>query len=367
MVVINNDDVAAVLLHNDTKTSQLTNNNAGIHIPQQKTYCLGIDGGNTKTDYFLFCTDGKFIDCINDGTCSHEALADRYEGAYNIMNSNITKLLYRNFISADMIEAAVFGLAGADMPFQYDELNNVVKRFGFKKSVVINDSFLGIKAAAKSGYGVCSINGTGTCAGGIDSFGNIVQIGGIGEISGDEAGGHYIFRMALRAVYDSLFRCSEPTRLTDKVMYLLGVPNKAGYSKAIHYENLRAVSKNTKTEIIKLVVSLADAGDAASMSIIKNVGIQLAKSAAGCIGQLKFIDEAEIVMAGSVWVKSGSRLMQDVFIEHVTNHVSSYNKDLKLSFTMLNEPPATGAVIWALELAGSTASKEDIKRQVRLI
>ena len=42
-------------------------------------YILGVDGGNTKTDYYLFDTDGNFIDMYRGGTCSHEGLKDAFD------------------------------------------------------------------------------------------------------------------------------------------------------------------------------------------------------------------------------------------------------------------------------------------------
>ena len=37
-----------------------------------KKFIIGVDGGNTKTDYLLYDTEGNFIDGVRSGTCSHE-------------------------------------------------------------------------------------------------------------------------------------------------------------------------------------------------------------------------------------------------------------------------------------------------------
>ncbi len=78
-------------------------------------YVIGVDGGNTKTDYFLFTTDGHFVDAIRSGTCSHEALKDGYEGSYRTMNKEISTLLTNNNIQINNVVAACFGLAGVDV------------------------------------------------------------------------------------------------------------------------------------------------------------------------------------------------------------------------------------------------------------
>ena len=121
-----------------------------------KKFIIGVDGGNTKTDYLLYDTEGNFIDGVRSGTCSHEVPSvGGFDGSYNIMKLRIEELLNRNHLSMDDIVAGAFGLAGVDAPFQKKALEEVVKKIGFKKFVVVNDGFLGIKAASKTGTGVC--------------------------------------------------------------------------------------------------------------------------------------------------------------------------------------------------------------------
>ena len=149
-----------------------------------KKYVIGVDGGNTKTDYFLFDTDGNFIDHIKDGTCSHEHVG--YDGAEQILNAKINELTSRNHISDADIEAGAFGLAGIDIKPQLNEFIGIMERMKsnsrLKKYAVDNDSFLGIFAGTSKGYGICSINGTGTVSGGVDPFGNRHQTSGRNDL-----------------------------------------------------------------------------------------------------------------------------------------------------------------------------------------
>ena len=87
-----------------------------------KKYIIGVDGGNTKTDYFLFDSEGDFIDFTREGTCSHERLPDSFEGSYTIMKEVFDRFLSRNNLTPKDISAAVFGLAGVDTPFQKQKL-----------------------------------------------------------------------------------------------------------------------------------------------------------------------------------------------------------------------------------------------------
>ena len=58
-------------------------------VENKKKYIIGVDGGNTKTDYLLFDTEGNFIDGLRSGTCSHEGLKDSFDGSYSLDGSVI--------------------------------------------------------------------------------------------------------------------------------------------------------------------------------------------------------------------------------------------------------------------------------------
>lgn len=322
-----------------------------------KEYILGVDGGNTKTDYFLFDTKGNFIDFYRGGTCSHEGLHDSFTGSYRVMQEVFLALCQKNGISIKQIKTAVFGLAGVDTPFQKSKLEEVVQMLGFNNFKVVNDSFLGIKAGTTHGYGVCSINGTGTSSGGIDQLGNYLQVGGIGAIVGDEAGGSWIARQAIRAVYDAAYRFGHETMLTEIVMKELGVNDKLYLMEAIS-----AAFTHRKFNLTTLTIAVfecANKNDVVSLQILKNMADNLARSAGGCVVNLAFEAEVDIVLAGSVWVKGSC----PVLIEEFTRKITEYTKK-KCNIITLNVPPATGAVVWALELANNSFPSREIRNLI---
>lgn len=326
-------------------------------------FLLGVDGGNTKTDYFLFTTDGQFYDAIRMGTCSHEALKDSYAGTKRVMGEHLATLFERHNISIDDIEAAAFGLAGADIASQKKELNRVISELGFKKFQLENDGILGVKAASPNGKGICSINGTGTVTVGVDDRGQFLQVGGVGYISGDEAGGSFIVRRTYQAVYDSFYRLGKKTILAKVLMDRFQIPsNELFLDYIVHAYEQKSFGS---TEIIKMVFQAANDGDEVAIEILEQVGLNLARSTAGCINNLHFDSEVNVVLAGSVWSKATAPHMQNFFMNFVSQNVKP-----KCVFHVLNASPASGAVIWAMEIAsGSYPSyevREDIIRQVAL-
>lgn len=323
-----------------------------------RSYVLGVDGGNSKTDYFLFGTDGSFVDHLRDGTCSHERFPDAYDSALRILRMRVVELCSRNGIVPEQLAAGAFGLAGVDVPIQRQTLEEGIRKIGFSCFEVDNDSFLGIKAGTTNGYGVCSINGSGTVTGGIDRRGHRLQIGGIGsDLSGDEAGGYYLARKTLRAVYDHLYRMEPPTLMTEPVMRLLGISDKYHYLEAVN--SLAALAAMPASELMKILFSCADAGDSTAISIVENTSRQLAKSAAGCISNLDFGGDAEVVLAGSVWVKAETPLLLAKFKETLSALVPQ-----TIRYHTLRVPPATGAVLWALELANGGYMDIAVKERV---
>ena len=319
-------------------------------------YVIGVDGGNTKTDYFLFDTDGNFIDHIKDGTCSHEQVG--YDKAEEILNANIDELLNRNNLTRDDIESGAFGLAGIDIKPQMREFINIMNRMKIKKYAVDNDSFLGIFAGTSKGSGICSINGTGTVSGGVDPIGNRNQTGGLGSLTSDDAGGGYIANGGARLVYDSFFRCGEPTIMAERVFELLGIDSSDDLMQAYGEQ----ADKLYSTEMTRIVFKSADKGDKPALSVLDAAAKQLAKTSAGCVRSLNFdsVDEIEVVLAGSVWVKADSPALFEFYKKYMSELVPC--KIFK--YNILQVPPATGAILWALSIAGVDPFSEAVKQKV---
>ena len=131
---------------------------------------------------------------------------------------------------------------------------------------MVNDGFLGIKAASPNGVGVCSINGTGTVTTGIDEEGNILQIGGIGYISGDEAGGSFL-RDVVQAAYDEAFRFGKKTILTKIVFDALEITDKSDFQNAIVEKFYQR--KVNHTHLIQSLFKAANDGDQVSIEILE--------------------------------------------------------------------------------------------------
>lgn len=309
-------------------------------------YILGVDGGNTKTDYYLFDLDGNFIDMYRGGTCSHEGLYDSFDGSYRVMKEVFDSFLSKHQLTPQDIEASVFGLAGDDLPYQQVKLEEVVSKLGFKNFKIVNDSALGIKVGTTNGYGVCSVNGTGTSVSGIDMNGKCIQVGGIGSITGDEAGGKFLSRKVVRCAFDEIMRHGKKTSLTPIVLKLLNNTNDEMLMEDIV---LKYLAQKVDYNVLTIACfEEANKKDQVAMDLLVEMADNLARSAAGAVDRLELGEHPEIVLAGSVYVKGSCPIL----VEEFKKRINIYTKKECIT-KVLNVPPATGAIVWALELANN--------------
>jgi N-acetylglucosamine kinase-like BadF-type ATPase len=307
----------------------------------KKKYVLGVDGGNTKTQYYLFDLSGKLVGELKAGTCSHEKMQTGFEGCKREMARQLDILFSQSGISQKDLAYSVFGLAGADFVWQKRELEKILLGLGFDNFIVENDGYIALKAGSEDGTGVCSINGTGSVVVGIHPDGKRLQLGGIGMIS-DDRGGAYLGQKAAAAVYSELFRCGQKTILTEMLLNEFAIPDKLSYAEEI--AKIAASPKSTLK--VNLLLKKAERmGDAVAIDILSKTGESLGKTVAGCINNLSFSEKVNLVLAGSVWVKGAYQSMLSAFKQTIARHCQISN----IRYSVLSQPPAIGAVIWGFE------------------
>lgn len=322
---------------------------------KNKDLILGVDGGNTKTDYFLFDTEGHLLSFTRRGSCSQESLPDHAEGSYRIMKAVFDEWLGDLGLETSDIKAACLGLAGVDTPHQKEDIEGVLDRFNFQKYVVVNDCFIPIKAGSDSAIGACSINGTGTSTGAVDQNGKMIQVGGIGELTSDLGGGRYIARQSVKAAFDYAYRFGDYTPLYEDVLKAYNITRKEELAQAI-VENYAVQNSHALT--LK-VFSHAQEGDSVSQNILTEVGKTLGLNTAGAIKECDFKDDVEVVIAGSVWIKGHNQGMIEAFKKTIESHTGKH-----VLLRPLEVPPATGAIIWATELATGHITNNELKRVI---
>lgn len=320
-----------------------------------KALFLGMDCGATKTHYSLCDETGAPLAFLQRGTASHEQFDDGFAGAERAMAAGLADLLAaaspragRVLTPADLA-CSVFGLAGADLPWQHRRLETIIQAMGFRNFRVINDAFLGIKAGTQSGVGICSINGTGTTCAAIGPCGRQLQIGGIGQLSGDDGGGTYLAQWVCRLIYESFYRGGRPTIMTGLLFDRLDIASPEDFIERCHGNRI------DPAEAVLTAFEAANAFDPEALALLDRVGTSLGRSVVAAATQLDFAGcpRIEIVMAGSVHVKAANPALRHAFEATVRAGLGQH-----ATFHVLREPPVSGALVWALEDAGIAATAD---------
>jgi len=318
-------------------------------------YVLGVDGGATKTDYMVFSADGDLVRHVRHGTISHEHFPEAFDKTRVLLREHIAEAL--DGLAEPKDVAAVFGLAGLDLPCQGEKLEKIISDTGFMRFIASNDGVLGIKAGTPNGHGICSINGTATVAVGIDPKGTFRQVSGVAPFSGIEGGGTALAQKTAAAVYGELFRFGPHTAMTRLILELFEVNDKHKYQETF----LRRIQNDIKyLHVLTILLECAMEGDSVAVDILETAGREMAKSAAGCARELDFNGAAvNVVLAGSMWIKPKTPLMSDAFKREFNRCLNC-----EANYISLEMPPAGGAVLWAMEVDSGVFPQGVLKDKV---
>jgi N-acetylglucosamine kinase-like BadF-type ATPase len=228
------------------------------------------------------------------------------------------------------------------LPYQYEELKKRVEAIGFSRYGLANDGILGIKGASENGIGICAVNGTGTVVIGINRNGEILQVGGVGENSGDSAGGSHVRTMVIAALYSFYYRCGDDSIMFPRIMKLLDAKPEDLLSVICDY----SLMQNNSTDIIRICAEAAEEGDGTAKKIFNDMGISIGKSVAGCIKKLRFENEKSIniVQVGSIWHKTPHNI-SEIFLK-----TSEEFSGRKCRIVKFETTAAAGGILWAKEI-----------------
>ncbi len=308
-------------------------------------FILGVDGGATKTQCILTDIEGNRNDMIQWGPLNHESMPGGFGQLKQELDKLLSLILTRNNIHLGEIEYSVWGLAGVDTKRQHACISEILSKLGLARFLLCNDAYLGIKAGSPSGVGICAINGTGCSVAGINSRGDMLQIGGLGGLTGDRGGGTSIGTAAVRSVYYYLFKCGRYTQMKELMFKKLEVSSKYDFLDMLTQKIEEGEIKIS--DLNKFAFEAADLGDEVATELLMGIGNDYGASINGMIQELQFKREKtfDVVLAGSVNVKESNALL----VKALKETVLSKNEGCSISFKTLENPPAAGAVIWGLE------------------
>jgi N-acetylglucosamine kinase-like BadF-type ATPase len=309
-------------------------------------YVLGVDGGATKTVFKAKDTENDFVVEVVKGSSNIKSNG-LVETGKNITDGikEIVERLKKEFPSFSIFSGACFGVAGLDFELDKKSYESIIfskenrKYFIPSKTIICNDSRIGLEAGSTSPNRLMLICGTGSNCYGINESGQEAGSNGWDYILGDEGSGYSIAIKALRAIMRAYDGRGDKTLLSDAVLKYLGLSSEL---ELVHWAYKNTISKNDIAAITSLVCVTANAGDQMSKKILEGECDEAILTVSTVIKKLKLENSCfDLVLVGSVF--NCKKYYKDLFMSEINKRFSGVNikKPVK--------KPVEGAIKLALE------------------
>jgi N-acetylglucosamine kinase-like BadF-type ATPase len=210
-------------------------------------------------------------------------------------------------VRRDDLLAAEIGLAGARRRELRERMREALSSLGIADIEVVTDADIALYGATDGAPGIVVIAGTGSICCGVNARAKRICAGGWGPIAGDEGGGAWIARRALRGVAYASDGRGPKTLLTELACTYFRVSTAddlvtAIYAPSITNERLAGFGKD--------VIEAAKQKDPVAQSIIDEAGAELALAAITVIKNLHLERERfQIAHVGGVFEASGDLIL----------------------------------------------------------
>lgn len=319
---------------------------------------LAVDGGNSKTDVVLVAADGSILGSAHGPTCSHQQVGVEAGMA------QLASLVERAATKAGLVAqgrpvagVGVYGLAGADFPSDVRLLARGLAAQGFAGSdVVLNDTFIALRAGTRRPWGVALICGQGVNACAVAPDGRSTRFDGVGEASGDWGGGGGLGSAAVAAAVRGRDGRGERTSLERLVPAYFGLRSPGALTRALYFDRL---SDRRLAELAPLVFAAAADGDTVARSIVDRLADELVAMARALIRRLRMTRlDLEVVLAGGIF-----RTNEPGFHARLEAGVRAAAPRAQL--VLLAAPPVLGAALIGLDRLAGGITEAAVENRLR--
>lgn len=303
-------------------------------------YVIGVDGGGSKTIAVAANYEGEVIAIARSGPSNYQTIG--VAAARESIAACLKGILTRVGPEAEC-RAAFYALAGADRPADFAVIESFLAPLNpAPRWKIENDALAALALVSEDGTGVVVVCGTGTNCIGIDPQGNRVQIGGLGRIFGDRAGGTEIATLAYAAAVRSEDGRGRPTILASLLRQHLGLAHLEDLADKLFASPCRF---NLAT-LVPVVFKAAEAGDEVAQEILRETGKELGISALAALRRL-FPKEAKVKVVLTGGITKGPNTIVEEAMRAVV-HAEYPAAEIVIPDT----EPVLGAVLGAFRLDG---------------
>jgi N-acetylglucosamine kinase-like BadF-type ATPase len=314
---------------------------------------VGVDAGGTKTHALVADESGEVLGVGRAGTGNWEGVG--LDGALAALRQAVGEALTAARTSPQEVTAAGYGLAGLDWPSDEARLRPLVEELGLSgPSVLVNDTFVALRAGAREPWGVVIVAGTGTTVAGRNRRGEMARTPGLGYPFDDWGSAPDLAQAALHAVARAYTGRGPATALSNRLVRLVGAADVADLLEGVsrwRYNLFPLVA-----DVVQALMEEADGGDGPAREILLRAGRELGGGAVVVIRRLGMEDEEfDLVLAGGLF-RSASPLLLDT-LRGTVQAVAPGARPVRLDV-----PPVVGGVLLAMDAVGWAVTPEVRRR-----
>ena len=254
---------------------------------------LGVDGGNTKTVALVATRDGAVVGAGRSG-CADIYARPPVEAVAEVVSAAAAALAAAGAEPPD-VGAAVFSLAGADWPEDFDLLRRELGGWLGRPPTVVNDAIGAIHCGVPSGVGVAVVCGTGSAVGARGDDGAVFHIG----FWPDGGGARLLGDDALRAVYRHALGVGPATALTRHALATFGAQDAIALLHA--FTRRGGIEARRTAALARAVLDVSAAGDPVASAIVRTHADVLAAQARASAARVSLARPYALVLAGPVF------------------------------------------------------------------
>lgn len=320
---------------------------------------IGIDGGNSKTDILLADTSGRLLAWVRVGGSNPQGVGLLPAAA--IVRAGITAALQRGRRSGERPVALALCMAGIDTPRDAKAVRGALTARGSarlaNKISTRNDSEAGLRVATTDGVGIAIVGGAGVNGIGVNEKGRTARFAALGDISGDFGGGGGLGVAALGAAVRAHEGRGPRTSLGRAILRVTGFPSLRALLDAVLDDR---VPRGGVGALGRVLLEESERGDRVAREI-----------------ETLMIDHA-VAFATAAQKRAPSRRRRIPIVligSTILSPLPGYRSRLFAAISAaipnaevrpLREPPALGALLYALDESGSgPAARERAETSLR--
>jgi N-acetylglucosamine kinase-like BadF-type ATPase len=304
-----------------------------------------MDGGGTKTTAMIADIEGNHLAESESDSSNYKSVGVKSakENINKAVISAIQSLSFRNKNKLTF-KSACFGLSGNDSEEDikiYKEIifnESIGKYLNRDKTIICNDTRIGLAAGSDGKNGIMIICGTGSNCFGINEDNKEAKVNGWDYILGDEGSGYEVGLKALRALMKAYDGRGENTLLSETILGDLNIKN---IPELIRWAYSDSFFKYKIAAIAKTVCRTAEMEDGVSKEILREEANEAFISVETVAKKLNLTaKEFDLVFVGSVF--KCEKYFKNVLIDKLKERF------LKINLLSLTKKPVEGAVKLAI-------------------